>query len=257
MNFTGNPIAVQLYTLREDCAADFFGTLEKLKSIGIGAVEFAGLHEKNPEEVKAKLDELGLKTAGCHVGLKELQDKFDETKKTYIDILNCPYVTIPNGPRKFDDGGESWKKFCREVREMKKRSDAAGFKLAYHNHAFEFDNKVGDKTAFDIMFHEKPEESPLCELDLCWVSAGKHDPVNELRRFKGRVKLAHVKDLDPGMPPRDTEVGSGILQWPAIYKAAEEVGIQWLIIERDKPQGAALDSVKQSLNFLKQAGLEK
>lgn len=140
---------------------------------------------------------------------------------------------------------------------MKKKCDAAGIKLAYHNHAFEFENKVGDKTAFDVMFHEKPEQSPLAEVDICWVAAGKHDPVNEIRRLKGRIKLVHVKDLDPGMPPHDTEVGSGILQWPSIYKACEEAGVKWLIVERDHPKPPALDSIAQSLKFLKSANLEK
>ncbi len=257
MNFTGNPIAVQLYTLREECKTDFIGTLEKLKEAGYGAVEFAGLHNHKPDEVKAAMDRLKLKAAGCHLGLKELQEKFDETKKTYVETLGCEFVTVPSGPRNFENDGKVWVEFCKSMREMKKRCDEAGIKLAYHNHAFEFENKAAGKTAFDVMFHEAPEQSPLCELDLCWVAAGKHDPVNELRRLKGRVKLVHVKDMDPGPPAKDADVGSGIIQWPAVYKAAEEAGVKWLIVERDHPKPTGLASIKESLAYLKQQGLEK
>lgn len=257
MNFTGNPIGVQLYTLREECKKDFPGTLKQVAATGYGSVEFAGLHGHKPEEIKEVLAEAKLQAAGCHVSLKDLETKFDEIHNDYVKVLGCKYVTVPNGPRTFDDDGKTWREFCQGLRNMKKRCDQAGIKLAYHNHAFEYENKVGDKTAFEIMFHEAPAESPLCELDICWVAAGKHDPVTELRRLKGRVKLLHVKDLDPGLPPKDTEVGSGIIQWPAIYKAAQEAGVEWLIVERDHPNPPAFDSIKKSLEFLKTAGLEK
>lgn len=257
MNFTGNPIAVQLYTLRDECEKDFYGTLAAVAQAGYGAVEFAGLHNKPAEELKKVLDQNKLKSAGCHLPLKEVRDNFDKVKHDYVDVLGCEYVTVPSGPRKFDDGGKTWRQFCQDMRDLKKRCDAANIKLAYHNHAFEFENQVDGKPAYDIMFHEKPEESPLAEMDLCWVAAGKHDPVNELRRLKGRVKLVHVKDLDPGMPAHDTEVGSGVLQWPAIYKAAEEAGVKWLVVERDHPNPPAIESIKKSLAFIKSQGLEK
>jgi sugar phosphate isomerase/epimerase len=257
MNFTGNPIGVQLYSLREECKVDFPGTLRKVAEIGIGAVEFAGLHGHKAEDIKKVLTEAKLKAPSCHVGLKDLEKDFDQIHQDYVKVLGCEYVIVPSGPRKYDDGGKTWREFSAAMREMKKRCDAAGFKLAYHNHAFEFENAVDGKTAYDVMFHDHPADAPLAEMDICWVAKGKHDPVNEMRRLKGRVKLLHVKDLDPGPPPRDTEVGSGIIQWNAIYKTAAEVGVEWLIIERDNPIGSGLDSIRQSLAYLKAQGLEK
>ena len=38
------PISIQLYTLREECAKDFFGVLRTLAEIGYAGVETAGLH---------------------------------------------------------------------------------------------------------------------------------------------------------------------------------------------------------------------
>ena len=257
MNFTGNPIGVQLYSLREECKIDFPGTLKKVAEIGIGSVEFAGLHGHKPEEIKEVLAEAKLKSPSCHVGLNELESNFDQIIKDYVTVLGCKYVIVPNGPRKYDDGGKTWQDIAAAIHKMKQRCDNAGVKLAYHNHAFEFENALEGKTAFDVMFHDNPDTAPICEMDICWVAKGKHDPVNEMRRLKGRVKLLHVKDLDPGPPPRDTEVGSGIIQWNAIYKTAAEVGVEWLIIERDNPIGSGLESIKQSLAYLKSQGLEK
>lgn len=256
MNFTGNPIGVQLYTVREECKKDFPGTIRRVAEVGYGAVEFAGLYGHKAEEIKKVLDGAKLRASSCHVGLGDLKSKFDEIQNDYVKTLGCEYVIIPSGPRKFDDEGKSWKNFCAEMRDMKSKCDAAGFKLGYHNHSFEFENSFDGKTAYDFMFHEKPAESPVAEMDICWVANGKHDPVTEMRRLKGRVKFLHVKDLDPGPPGKDANVGSGIIQWPVIYKTAQEVGVKWLIVERDHPDVSGIESITKSLAFLKSAGLE-
>ena len=42
------PIAIQLYSVRDDMAADFEGTLRKIKELGYDGVEFAGLFGRKP-----------------------------------------------------------------------------------------------------------------------------------------------------------------------------------------------------------------
>ena len=40
------PIAIQLYSVRDDAAADMRGTLQKIREMGYDGVEFAGLHQR-------------------------------------------------------------------------------------------------------------------------------------------------------------------------------------------------------------------
>ena len=54
------PISVQLYTLRDEAAKDFFGVLKTVADIGYTGVEFAGLHGKSAAEVRKVIDDLGL-----------------------------------------------------------------------------------------------------------------------------------------------------------------------------------------------------
>ena len=54
------PIALQLYSVRDDMEKDFYGTLEKVKALGYEGVEFAGLFGEKAEDIKAKLAELNL-----------------------------------------------------------------------------------------------------------------------------------------------------------------------------------------------------
>ena len=72
------PIALQLYSIRDDVAADFEGALRKVKSLGYDGVEFAGLYGKSAAEVKKMCDEIGLNPISAHVPYAELV-KGDET----------------------------------------------------------------------------------------------------------------------------------------------------------------------------------
>jgi sugar phosphate isomerase/epimerase len=60
-------ISLQLYTVREDTARDMPGTLHKISEIGYSAVEFAGSGGLAPQDLKAILDDLALRTSGVHV----------------------------------------------------------------------------------------------------------------------------------------------------------------------------------------------
>jgi sugar phosphate isomerase/epimerase len=71
------PIAVQLYTLREETEKDFAGTLKKVAEIGYKGVEFAGFGDYKASELKGILENLGLKPVGAHIGIEELKNNLD------------------------------------------------------------------------------------------------------------------------------------------------------------------------------------
>ena len=54
------PVAVQVYSVRDDAERDFKGTMQKIKDMGYDGVELAGLYGMKPAEVKAILEEVGL-----------------------------------------------------------------------------------------------------------------------------------------------------------------------------------------------------
>ena len=45
------PIAVQVYSVREEAERDFAGTMKKLGEMGYDGVELAGLYGKSAEEI--------------------------------------------------------------------------------------------------------------------------------------------------------------------------------------------------------------
>ena len=61
------PVALQLYSVREDMEADFAGTLQKVKEIGYDGVEFAGLFGHDAREVNKMCKDAGLVPISAHV----------------------------------------------------------------------------------------------------------------------------------------------------------------------------------------------
>ena len=76
------PIALQLYSVRDDLEKDFEGTLKKVKELGYDGVEFAGLYGKSPAEVKAQGGMFGVLPDTEH---ETYDDKFTDRDKVKLD----------------------------------------------------------------------------------------------------------------------------------------------------------------------------
>ncbi|MEZ5351366.1 MAG: sugar phosphate isomerase/epimerase [Bryobacteraceae bacterium] len=136
---------------------------------------------------------------------------------------------------------------------------AAGIELYYHNHAFEFGGKPGERM-IDTLLAELDPRVRL-ELDVFWATVGGEDPAALIRRAKGRVASLHLKDAAPGVKPGATEfavppsafkeVGAGTIDWFTVLKAANEARVDHYLIEQDHTPGDPIDSIRKSIHFLR------
>jgi len=86
------------------------------------------------------------------------------------------------------------------------------------------------------MLYDQADSRHLkAEIDTYWIQAGGGDPVEWIRKCAGREPLLHLKDMGitPGREVRMAEIGEGNLNWPAILKAAEQAGVEYLLVEQD------------------------
>ncbi len=60
------PVAVQLYSLREEAKKDFAAVLKRVAAMGYQGVEYAGLHGMSAPEVGRLVQDLGLKSTSAH-----------------------------------------------------------------------------------------------------------------------------------------------------------------------------------------------
>ncbi len=224
-------IALQLYSIREDCGKDFDRALEAVAQMGFEAVEFAGYHKYSgkPHELRKRLDDLGLKVAGTHVGTNTLVG--DELPRTieFHKIIGCQFLIVP-GDRRFTHPEESKQLaeiFNQIARDLKKEDMYTG----YHNHTHEFE-KDGVTTYFEL-FADRTSSDVVLQQDVGWTVTAGVDPVPLIYKYPGRHKIIHCKPAVVGSQGK-AFIGQDSVKWADVFKACEEVGgTRWYTIEQE------------------------
>ena len=267
------PISVQLYSIRDEMAEDFAGTLREVKKMGYDGVEFAGLFGNDPKYVKGVCDGLGLNPMSAHVPIQDMLDAPDKTFEDYRTI-GCKYIVMPYVTEERRPGSELFEQTITDVYELGKKSREYGLTLLYHNHDFEF-RKIDGKYGLDIIYDSVPAEYLQTELDTCWVNIGGEDPAKYILKYSGRSPVVHLKDFHLsgklpshlyaliGIKEEEKEeepstfefrpCGLGMQNMPAILEASKKAGAEWVVVEQDEPSMglSRLDSVKKSIEYLK------
>jgi sugar phosphate isomerase/epimerase len=239
-----NPIAIQLYTVREVARDDFPGTLRRLAEGGARAVEFAGYGGMPVPGLRALLDELGMRVAGSHVPLTAWEGQLDATLADII-ALGGEYAVVPFVPVERRGGVTFARSLAADLNRWAAAAKQAGLGFAYHHHDFEFaplaDGNGG--TLFDILVQETDPDLVGIEVDVYWAAHAGVDPAHLLSELQGRVPLLHLKDMAAGSERTDVPAGEGVLRWDEILPAGEAAGARWWIIEQDNPADPIADSL--------------
>jgi len=244
------PVALQLYSVRNDAAKDLPGVLEAVAKMGYEGVEFAGYYDHKPEAVRKMLDSNGLKCAGTHTGFGAL--KGDNLGKT-VDlhkILGATFIMVPGGI-----GGKTkqgWLDAARQFTEIAAKLKVHGMMTGYHNHSHEF-TPIDGQTFWDVFFSNTPDE--VChQIDTGNCMGGGGDPVSLIKKYPGRTRTVHLKEHGgPG------DFGAGKCPWNDIFAACESVGgTQWYIVEQESYKNRTpLEAVKQCMDYMKKVGKAK
>jgi sugar phosphate isomerase/epimerase len=231
-----NPVAVQLYTVRDVARDDFPGTLRRLAEGGVKAVEFAGYGGMRVDELRALLDELGMRVAGSHVPIATWEERGAESLAE-LAALEGEYAVVPWVPEERRGSVGAVRELARELTGWAELAREAGLSFAYHHHAFEFDRLPdgAGSTVLDILVSETDPDLVGIEVDVYWAAHAGVDPAHLLRELQGRVPLLHLKDLGPDPDRADLPAGEGALRWDEILPAATAAGARWWIIEQDNP----------------------
>lgn len=242
-----------MYTVRDQAAADFPGTLEQVARTGYEGVELAGAGGLSAAQLARILGDLGIRCAGSHEGLDRLESDFNGVVDFQKEIGNR-FVVIPWLAEDRRRGAAGWAETAGKMTEIGRKLKAEGLQLCYHNHSFEFE-KFDGTYGLDMLYSTADADAVQAELDTYWVKHGGEDPVDYINRYSGRVPLVHVKDMEAGPDRAFAEVGEGILDIRGIFEASERAGAAWMIVEQDTCKRPPLESVKLSLDNIKKMGL--
>lgn len=271
------PVALQLYSVRNEMEKDFEGTVKKVAELGYQGVEFAGLFGHTAEQVREICAAAGVEPVSAHVPLDEMLADCKGTLAKYKEI-GCRYIVVPYLPEERRPGFADFEKTLAEMAEIGALCKEFGLKLLYHNHDFEF-VKLGDKYGLDVMYDTVDADLLATELDTCWVNVGGEDPAAYVLKYSGRAPVVHLKDfvmqgkekpqklyaligIDDDEEQAAEEafsfkpVGSGVQDMPAILDASEKAGAEWVVVEQDQPDAGhtELECAQLSRSFLRKLG---
>jgi sugar phosphate isomerase/epimerase len=261
------PLGAQLYTVRNILMKEPDRVFRTLAEIGYTEVEG---NRADLVQLDSKIRQYGLKPISCHIetplvtgkwgpypDLKPmtLDEAIDSAKKVGVEYFTLAYIS----PSARGEGDDFYRRTADMMNLAGQKCKKAGMQFAYHNHAYEFGGEPG-KRPIDIFVEKLDPKFVQFELDVFWLSVAGQDPVETLKKWKGRVALLHLKDKAKDAPHQFSEnvpatafqeVGSGVIDFPAILKAAPAAGVKQYIVEQDQTPGDPLESLRKSFNYLK------
>jgi sugar phosphate isomerase/epimerase len=253
---TSNPLALQLYTVRDQLPSGRKAVLQAIRGFGYGAVEPYDVRT-DPEALRADLDEAGLAVCAVHApALGEDADALLDGAAT----VGAGTVIVPSVPAaRFADAG-AIAALARDLNEAAARAAGRGLRLGYHNHAFELPPVAGARTGLEALA-DALDPAVVLEVDTYWAAVGDQDAPPSpgagvpalLGRLGRRVRYLHVKD---GPVTRDdpmTAVGGGRMPIAEILAACPSA--EWHVVELDRCATDVLAAVRDSLTWLAGRGL--
>jgi len=245
------PIALQLFSVREDCARDLPGTLKAVAEMGYDGVEFAGYYNRTAKELRKMVDDLGLKVAGTHIGLNTLQG--DELEKTieFNKILGNKFLIVPWIPEELRNSKQAWLNVAQLFSDVSKKVKRKGMRVGYHNHHMEF-IPIDGEMPWDI-FYGAASPDVVMQLDTGNALHGKisvDEVLAIMKRYPGRAVTVHLKEFSATNPK--AIIGEGDMKWKQFFKLCETVGgTEWYIVEQESYAYPPLECVKRCVENLR------
>jgi sugar phosphate isomerase/epimerase len=200
-------VGIQLYSVRDDMMKDPKGSLAQLAKMGYVYVEHANYVDQKfygflAPEFRKVLDGLGLKMISGHTVMGK--QHWDETKKDFSDswkktvedaaVLGQKWVISPYMDESMRKTYDDFKKYMDVFNKSGELCKKSGMKFGYHNHDFEFSQKLNGEKIFDIIMKSIDPDLVALQLDMGNLYNGGAVALDVMNQYPGRFEIVHVKD---------------------------------------------------------------
>ena len=268
----GELTGIQLYSVRTDMKADPLGTLKQLSDMGYRHVEHANYANRkfygwSVSEFRKILNGFGMSMPSGHTVLDakhwdaSKKDFTNEWKYTVEDAaaMGQSFVISPwleESKRKSMGDLKSFMEIFNRSGELCKKF---GMKFGYHNHDFEFSEKVEGKVLFDIILAETDPNLVMQQLDIGNMLNGGGKALEVMQQYPGRFESMHVKDeikaTEGHEPFESTILGKGVVPVKTIIDLGRASGTKHFIIEQESYQGKTpMECADDDLEIMKKWG---
>lgn len=281
-------IGVQLFSVPAGLEKDFEVTITALAYMGYKEIELfgpypysaqsakdrwaaitpmlgfsgSGYFGKSEAYVRSIFDANGLTVPAMHTDLETLEQNMEGLGKA-SKVLGFEYVILPAIPEERRKNLEDYKKMADTFNSIGAAAKREGIKFAYHNHGYGL-AKVDGQVPLDVLLGLTDPNLVFLEMDLFWTISGRADPIEYLKKYSGRYRSMHVKDMkeikhfegdggDPsqwiGLFPNMVSAGEGVLDLKTIIPIALKNGVSHFFVEQDMVQNPSL-ALKSSFDYL-------
>jgi sugar phosphate isomerase/epimerase len=245
------PVGLQLYCVRAELPKDPAAVLGELKKMGYQVVEFAGFLNRAPAEWRKLLDDNGLRAEGHHVPFNALIG--DALKKTVDDnaVIGNKQLIVPSLGAARISPRDAFMRTIDQIKQISESLKPSGMRVGFHSEADMFKDTDGARP-WDVLADNTGPDVVL-QLDAGNVQTSRPegvDVVQVIRRNPHRVKTMHVKPFSRTKPA--AFIGDDDLKWADIVAETQKDGIEYYIIEYERPEVPPLDALRGNL-----AGLRK
>jgi sugar phosphate isomerase/epimerase len=272
-NALGLPVGLQLYTVRQELAENFDGTLKQVGEIGYREVEAAGYYNKTAQEFLSSLRAVGLTIPSAHYSLSQLQadlpHEIDFAKQLGLKYMICPGPGRPSHQRRPAARGrhfvvtlDDWKWNADQFNKIGAETKKAGIQFGYHNHFIEFRLTDG-VIPYDQLLRWCNPDLVKFEIDVGWMVYAGFDPIHYMTRYPGRFPELHIKGVRKGYKPSErhgrefptAELGRGEIDWKHIFAVAPKAGVKHYYVEQESfPDMPVMAAINVDYEYLHELG---
>jgi len=250
-------LGIAAYTFRDQWKNGVPETLDIIQKMGFKTYEGGAPQGVNPVEFKKMLNDRGISIPSTGTGFEQLESDpqavADLAKALGASYVMCAWIPHAKGNFSKADADRAIKVF----NDGGKVLAANGITFKYHVHGFEF-QPYGQGTLFDYLVENTNPKYVSLQMDVMWTHFGGGDPAGLLKKYGKRWVSLHLKDFRKGAPrdmtggtgpENDVPLGQGELDFVAILKEVNKIGIKHLFIEDESEK--ELETLPVSIAYLK------
>ncbi len=272
----GEVMGLQLYSVRDEMRANPLDTLKAVSNMGYRFVEHAGYNNRKfygwgAAEFKKVLADLGMQMRTGHTVLG--RNHWDNSKNDFTDlwkytvedaaIVGQEIVISPSMDNEYRKTLDGLKRFMEIFNKSGELCRKSGMKFGYHNHDFEFSEKLEGVTLFDHILNLTDPDLVTQQLDIGNMYHAGGIAKDIVNKYPRRFESMHVKDeiLAPGGGEmggnyESCVLGTGIIPVKEVMDLGRQIGgTKHYIVEQESYQNRKpLDAMKLNFDQMKKWG---
>jgi hydroxypyruvate isomerase len=193
------------------------------------------------------LSRYDLFASGLHVSLGAIER---DPERVLEDAASagCGYVVVPHLRPDERTTLNAYRQIAKRLNQAARHAAQRGLRFAYHNHDFEF-LPLERRLPYDLLLEDTDPGLVDIELDVYWTQRAGQDPLVYFRRWPGRIRLVHLKDIAAAPSYEIVDVGAGTVDWHELLEEGLASGVRHWIVEHDSSK-EPLQSAMRSFRFL-------